>query len=1116
MKQKLFTLLLAMALLITALPTAVSAAYYPSAKSISENSIYDTLQNYSKENKNPLWQFSVYLTTEKNDTLLMPKTREFYKNNIRQIDGEKDSCIEMISGISMHDAGQYVAGNSKEDSSLTATYGEATYYKGMKTTVLETPDALSTESSLVFEKKGNAYNVNDNQFCIYMLDNSFNTDGTLTKYYLSVNSSGKVEIISGSSGFSKKTVFTIHQDSKDPTLYSISASVNGKTYYLKHTQTGLTTSTTEVKYHIYADIQREFQTFRLYDNYTNVNTGKSPSTYVVVKKDSQIYLPEPASYTDFVCWTRDPNGYSESYKVPFRDFTLPLTQEEIDKECYNYVDPLGYAIDYKPGYDPNLDMDLAGNIYSGNTLYACYQYDLTCTATNLGSNDRLNVRVGNKDNNSYFNADIFDDGKGKVTTGNWVCVAVPSLNACGSTYTIKNVTFKDAKGNTVAAPADYKKAKLNSGAEYIYFKMPNNALKVELELGRTVKPVERESYAYLCNEYGKYTDTASIVTSEKLTMMVQTYYVDADGKEPTVILPFIDGWRGEARNINFDEDKDITTYSITDCKWYVRQGETGEYRLLTEDEYTVKTNSGKKQEIQVTPPEKEGLNTLYYQCRYKIQCDQSGEKSPEQIKTLTANVSGINYCARTQAKNIEKDSVLIINRLKTKNGTEIKLNTFEVSKDNGKTWESFGLLSGMFLYDDARTNPDPDYKDFKFGMAIIGYEDAHFACYNVTENGTYTFRITDEYNREYTFSVTYNNLHQHQWSDSFRALDGYHWRTCTVEGCNAVKDNDYHKLTGNTCDVCGYSDPDIAAAEKVIDKIDALPEEITAKDKDAIIAARSAYNLLTEEQKEKVTNLAKLEAAEEALLKLEKDQVVANKVIAKIDALPEIVSLSDKDAIEAARSAYEALSDSQKALVTNLAKLEAAEKAYAEVSKLPFTDVGEDQWYYEAVKYAYLNSLFNGIDKTTFGPQIEMNRAMLVTVLYRLDGTPPADTTTAFTDVPEDQYYAPAVSWAAANSIVYGVSETEFAPNQNITREQIAAMIMRYAKYKDIDVSAQADLSAYTDQAEISSWAKEAMSWANAAGLIKGRTETTLDPSATATRAEVAQILMRFMETQMK
>lgn len=1105
MKQKLFTFLLAMLLMITLMSTAVSAACYPSAKSINENSIYTSLTSKTSEEGTPL--FKIYITTEENDTLLLPKIEDYGLKDPYRLDPEKYSCLEKISGITMHDAGVYVAGNSSKDSSLTTTYGEQFFYDGMKTTVLETPDKISEQFYFSLGKINNS-TTKENKFHICL-------KGDIS-YFLCINNSGKLELLSNKFNIVKATTFTLTQDSNDPTLYTISAKVNNTTYYLKHTNTGLTVSTTETKYHIYADTQSIYDAFCLTDNNTDINTGKSPNTYVVVKKNSQVYLPEPISYTNFVCWTRNDNGYSDSYKMPFRDFTLPLTPEEMNHEVYNYVENFGTDVnDYSPGYDSNLDLEKYESVYAGKTFYTCYQYDLTCTATNLGNNDRLNVRVGNKDYNSYYNADILSDGKGKITTGNWICVSVPSVNASGYNYTIKNVTFKDSKGNTVATPAEYKKATLHSGAEYIYFKMPNNDLKVELDLDRTAKQPDPTSYAYLINEYGKYTDTASMAMSEKLTMMVQTYYVDADGLKPLHIEVFED-WRNQERNKNFDTDKDKTTYSITDCKWYIRQGETGEYRLLTDGEYSVKKPGGDKQEIEVTLPEKEGYNTFYYQCRYKVQCDQTGEKTQELTKDLTVNVSGISYCMRNQTKNIEKDAVLIENRLKDKNGGEIKLNTFEVSKDNGKTWTAFSNTSRNYYYDDAYTNPDPDYINIPFSVAIMGYSDASFCYYNVTENGTYTFRVTDEKNRQITFTVTYNNLHKHMWSDNYRTTDSYHWRTCTAEGCNAIQDNAHHSFTDNICTACGYSNADLVAAKTAMEKIDALPEIITAKDKDAIIAARSAYNLLTDEQKAKVTNLAKLEAAEKAWQELKKDLSAADKVIAKIDALPSTIHFYDKDIIDAAREAFNALSDSQKALVTNLEKLEAAEKAYEEIIKMPFTDVSENQWYYEAVKYAYQHSLFNGIDNTTFGPQIEMNRAMLVTVLYRLEGTPEVEKNAEFTDVAENQYYAKAVSWAAANGIVYGISETEFAPNSNITREQIATMIMRYAKYKDIDVSAQTDLSGYKDSDKISSWAKEAMSWANAVGLIKGRSETTLDPTATATRAEVAQILMRFVEDQTK
>lgn len=179
---------------------------------------------------------------------------------------------------------------------------------------------------------------------------------------------------------------------------------------------------------------------------------------------------------------------------------------------------------------------------------------------------------------------------------------------------------------------------------------------------------------------------------------------------------------------------------------------------------------------------------------------------------------------------------------------------------------------------------------------------------------------------------------------------------------------------------------------------------------------------------------------------------------------------------------------------------------------LPFTDVTVENWFYGAVQYVYGRGLMNGTSDTIFSPDGTMNRAMLVTILYRLEGEPAVTAANAFSDVPADTWYTDAVIWADAHGIVEGVGSQQFAPVDNITREQMAVMLYRYAQYKGYDLKAGADLSQYTDAADISNWALEAIAWANAEGLITGRTAATIVPGGTATRAEAATILMRFLE----
>lgn len=185
--------------------------------------------------------------------------------------------------------------------------------------------------------------------------------------------------------------------------------------------------------------------------------------------------------------------------------------------------------------------------------------------------------------------------------------------------------------------------------------------------------------------------------------------------------------------------------------------------------------------------------------------------------------------------------------------------------------------------------------------------------------------------------------------------------------------------------------------------------------------------------------------------------------------------------------------------------------ALAANSGIPFTDVKEADWCYEAVQYVYKNGMMNGTGDTTFSPNASTTRGMIVTILHRMEGTPYA-AGEKYTDVAAGRYYTDAVAWASANGIVGGYGNGKFGPDDPITRQQMAAILYRYAQYKGYDVSQSADLSKYTDAGQVSSYAKPALSWANAEGLINGVTQTTLVPQGNATRAQVATILMRFCE----
>ena len=180
----------------------------------------------------------------------------------------------------------------------------------------------------------------------------------------------------------------------------------------------------------------------------------------------------------------------------------------------------------------------------------------------------------------------------------------------------------------------------------------------------------------------------------------------------------------------------------------------------------------------------------------------------------------------------------------------------------------------------------------------------------------------------------------------------------------------------------------------------------------------------------------------------------------------------------------------------------------------PFDDAGRGDWFYDSVVYVYENGLMDGVSDTLFDPDGTVTRAQLVTMLWRLDGEPSVNYALPFTDVSGGEWYAEAVRWAAGEGIVNGVSETEFAPNAAVTREQLAAILHRYAQHKGYDVSIgeSTNILSYSDFASISEYAISAMQWVCGEGIITGVTESTLEPRGTATRAQSAAILMRFLE----
>ena len=178
--------------------------------------------------------------------------------------------------------------------------------------------------------------------------------------------------------------------------------------------------------------------------------------------------------------------------------------------------------------------------------------------------------------------------------------------------------------------------------------------------------------------------------------------------------------------------------------------------------------------------------------------------------------------------------------------------------------------------------------------------------------------------------------------------------------------------------------------------------------------------------------------------------------------------------------------------------------------KNPFTDVKENDWFYDSVKYAYENDLMKGISNTEFAPDSEVTRAMFVTVIYRMENEPQTGKC-AFTDVESGSYYESAVAWANENGIVSGISEDCFAPNEPITREQMAAIIYRYAEFKGYDITTSSNTS-YTDNDNISYYAKDAVIWAAEKSVMTGNTDGSFAPKANTTRAQVASVFMRMVE----
>jgi len=179
---------------------------------------------------------------------------------------------------------------------------------------------------------------------------------------------------------------------------------------------------------------------------------------------------------------------------------------------------------------------------------------------------------------------------------------------------------------------------------------------------------------------------------------------------------------------------------------------------------------------------------------------------------------------------------------------------------------------------------------------------------------------------------------------------------------------------------------------------------------------------------------------------------------------------------------------------------------------MPFTDVSESNWFYEDVKYVYVKGLFNGTSDTQFSPNTSMTRAMMVTVLWRLQGSPEGAESAGFADVSAGTYYYEAVNWAAANGIVLGYNASKFGPNDSITREQITTILYRFANFLGKGpVGSWTANPDFVDMDKVSAYANEGVVWAWINNIVNGRPGGIFDPRGKATRAEVAAMLHRFM-----
>lgn len=182
---------------------------------------------------------------------------------------------------------------------------------------------------------------------------------------------------------------------------------------------------------------------------------------------------------------------------------------------------------------------------------------------------------------------------------------------------------------------------------------------------------------------------------------------------------------------------------------------------------------------------------------------------------------------------------------------------------------------------------------------------------------------------------------------------------------------------------------------------------------------------------------------------------------------------------------------------------------------LPFTDVETNKWSYAGIKFAYEKGIMTGVEKNLFQPNVPLTRGMFASIIYRLAGAPDVSYKSIFSDVPAGKWYSNAIIWAYENKIVAGLGNGKYGVNDNITREQMARMLMEYAKVQGYDTSGRTDFNKFADASAVSGWAAENMSWAVEGGIISGSVKDGkyyMNPKGQATRAEAATMLMKFIQ----